>query len=289
MSNKKRIILSLNGGGTLGYISAKIVERIEIALGKPSYEVFSMITGVSTGSILGSMLAMGHSAGVVSNFYSKEGSRIFGSPRWMPWKAKYNKDVLHGVMKEYMNVPISHVKVPLMYYAVRIDKPHGGVKFWKSWKDSDVLCDTVIASCSAPTYFAPWTYNGGVYIDGGIYTNNPSMNAIAEGIKLGWNLEDIVVVNIAVDSWVGVDRAPKIDGLLEWITRITMTTMGVSQQAVEYHSSALLGNERHYVIQTPRFLKIDSLDFNEMDRIVDETWERKGLPALQTLFKALDD
>jgi patatin-like phospholipase/acyl hydrolase len=52
-------ILSLNGGGTSGLMTALILAKIENEYGNKHIccELFDLITGVSTGSIIGALLS----------------------------------------------------------------------------------------------------------------------------------------------------------------------------------------------------------------------------------------
>src|SRR5437868_15526570 len=54
-------ILSLDGGGAKGFYTLGVLHEIEALLGKPLSGSFQVIYGTSTGSIIASLLALGHS------------------------------------------------------------------------------------------------------------------------------------------------------------------------------------------------------------------------------------
>jgi patatin-like phospholipase/acyl hydrolase len=271
-------ILSLNGGGSLGYASCKLLQHIELATGKQCYEIFDLIGSLSTGSIIAAMLAKGEKAGTIADFYRQKGPLIFKDPKctfmnlFFP---KYNKKHFERILKEELNIPFSAMKTKVMIYACRIDKPNAEVRFFKSWRDRDFnlnTADIVQASSSAPTYFAPKTLDGGIYVDGSLYCNNPSMCSIIEATKLGSPLTDIYNVNIELDKWTGVNHANKLDSIIEWATNIWNISSSLGERANENLSHSLLGF-RHHKILANSGLPIDSLDFDRMDKIAEAAWE----------------
>ena len=52
-------ILSLDGGGSLGMYTLGVLAEVEKILTKPLHETFDLIYGTSTGSIVGTMVALG--------------------------------------------------------------------------------------------------------------------------------------------------------------------------------------------------------------------------------------
>lgn len=73
-------ILSLDGGGIRGVLSAKILEQIETTLekkGKKLHEYFDLIAGTSTGSILAAGIVCKMNAQELINVYQEEGENIF--------------------------------------------------------------------------------------------------------------------------------------------------------------------------------------------------------------------
>lgn len=85
-------ILSLDGGGMRGVISAQILKEIEQTVkdkhdGKKLHEYFDLIAGTSTGSILAAGIACGMSADDLITFYKKEGENIF--PKSVRWRRKF--------------------------------------------------------------------------------------------------------------------------------------------------------------------------------------------------------
>ena len=74
-------ILSLDGGGIRGVISARILMEVEKQIREKKNqslaEYFDLIAGTSTGSILAAGIALGYKASELLDIYRQEGERIF--------------------------------------------------------------------------------------------------------------------------------------------------------------------------------------------------------------------
>jgi patatin-like phospholipase/acyl hydrolase len=74
-------ILSLDGGGMRGIISARILQEIERQVqekeGKALHEYFDLIAGTSTGSILTAGIATGKTSQELIDLYKNQGIIIF--------------------------------------------------------------------------------------------------------------------------------------------------------------------------------------------------------------------
>lgn len=81
---RKTIILAIDGGGIKGVIPATIIEHIESALKKPSYQIFDVIGGTSTGGIITAALTTPkettgrpYTAEEIVGIYNHDGGKIF--------------------------------------------------------------------------------------------------------------------------------------------------------------------------------------------------------------------
>ena len=82
MFEKPRRILSFDGGGIRGLLTAAMLEEVEDKLkainpDKPLKDYFDIIAGTSSGSIIALAVAQGKSAREIRNFFKGDGDRIF--------------------------------------------------------------------------------------------------------------------------------------------------------------------------------------------------------------------
>lgn len=80
----KTIILTVDGGGIKGVIPARFIQHIESKLKKPSYQLFDIIGGTSTGGIISAALTTPekstgrpYTAEQIVNIYQRDGHKIF--------------------------------------------------------------------------------------------------------------------------------------------------------------------------------------------------------------------
>lgn len=231
-------ILSLDGGGMRGVLSARILKEIEGILaaqtGQKLHEYFDLIAGTSTGSILAGGIACQITANKLIDFYKEEGENIFLKSvrrqrgwRWLSRltgnRALYpNKPGEKGLAKVLMKrliAPelgrcpaigeINHPNLLILAYDVLsrnttwFTNNHGDNN--RTWYDNIGLWAICCASASAPTYFPPYDlpFNADQYlphIDGGVSANSPELAAIAHALLLNKDRPEFSLSDIAVFS-----------------------------------------------------------------------------------------
>ena len=94
-------ILSLDGGGIRGVISARILMKVEKQIREQKNqslaEYFDLIAGTSTGSILAAGIALGYTASELLDIYRQEGERIF---RRRSFPSTWLKEILPEKIKK---------------------------------------------------------------------------------------------------------------------------------------------------------------------------------------------
>jgi hypothetical protein len=271
----RKHILTLNGGGSLGLMSAIILDKIEKETGIPTYHRFDIISGVSTGAILGACLAHGMPASDLVAIYKELIPTVFGNPNsfWKIWKAKYDHLLLEKLLKEHLNFPLNEMKTNFMCHAVQISEPCLKPIFFKSWrKDQPITWEAVKASCSAPTFFSPTKIGNDWFVDGSVCVNNVSTCALAESIRLGNSIDDTYILNLACCTTPGFEYPEKLQGLLNWATKISTLFVSVSDPLADYQCVQLLQN-RHCSIDPKFDAPIDFTDISRLEYIANQTWD----------------
>jgi len=154
--------LVLSGGGARGVAHLGVLRALD-ELGVK----IDQISGTSAGALVGALYAQGHKPEAIFNLIS--GIGFFKSVR-PAWKLTgvFNMD---GI-KELLNNKIPHdsfenLSIPLTVAATDIRKGH--IHYFSE----GTLIPTVIASCSIPVIFNPVSFNGNLYVDGGLIDNLP--------------------------------------------------------------------------------------------------------------------
>ena len=188
----KRALLSIDGGGIRGIIPLCALAEMERQLGKQCREVFSFISGTSTGAIITGGLASGISVESLLKLYQEMGSQAFRFDLWgfitSLGSFKYRSKPLAELMTTYFKdatlnslpidvlIPATRVSDGKPWYFVR-DNPCNAGKTGKV-----KLVDCVTASAAAPTFFEAYDVPDiGPCVDGGVgIAGNPVYQTCVE-------------------------------------------------------------------------------------------------------------
>ena len=222
-------ILSLDGGGTRGLITARWLEALEVELGSPLRENFDLIAGTSSGSILACAISAGIPASEIVRLYKENVTHIFPKQStfwgkyWLPIKQtlfsyKYDGKGLEKFLQEAFKEQ-KFCELEAKTLIVTYDVKHRTPLILKSFSkrfDNLRTWEVVRASAAAQTYFPTKRLNirqkkyafsehsstemmETPLIDGGNVENNPTLCAIAEAIRQNsstFQLKDLIIVSI---------------------------------------------------------------------------------------------
>lgn len=196
-----KTVLQLDGGGILGAITAAFLVHLETDTGLKCHEMFDLISGTSTGSIIGGYLSVGVSATEIFEMYMKHGRNIFKRRgRYNPFnvmKPMYNReDVVKAMADIGDGYSLSDCLTKFMSVSVMVST--GLPVFAKSWnyKYSDLkLIDVINRSYAAPLYFGRYEdVYGNEWLDGGTGSSNCTLGySISEMMRLGWYNEGYIL------------------------------------------------------------------------------------------------
>ncbi|XP_056596141.1 calcium-independent phospholipase A2-gamma-like isoform X1 [Triplophysa dalaica] len=206
VKNRGIRILSIDGGGTRGLLALQALHRFEELSGRPIYQLFDYICGVSTGAILGFMLGVFQiPLKECEDLYRKLSSDVFrqnvivGTVK-MGWShAFYDSEIWEKVLKEKMGSDIlietsrnpDCPKVaavstvvnrgpPIKAYVFRNYTLPPGVRSHYRGGCHHKMWEAIRASSAAPGYFQEFALGNDLHQDGGLLINNPTALAIHE-------------------------------------------------------------------------------------------------------------
>lgn len=211
-------ILSLDGGGAKGFYTLGVLAEVEAALGAPLCERFDLIYGTSTGSIIGTLLAIGKSVADVHELYKEHVPTVMRP--WLPSQktakltelaeAIFEDDGFDKVKTGIGIVATNWLLETPMIFKADPGQAHGRQASFVPGFGCK-LRDAVQASCSAYPFFSRKviTTSKGNRVelgDGGFCANNPSLYAIADAVEaFKIPQSDIALLSIGV----GVYPSPK--------------------------------------------------------------------------------
>lgn len=280
-------VLSLDGGGVRGLITAIWLDKLEREIGGPIGKYFDMVAGTSTGGILAAAVSSGMPANQIIKLYMEKGGDIFPSAASRRWD-RFSRVLLQGVSApKYSDAGLErelkrafgdatfgslHIKPTLITTYNTISREAMVFKNNKAEHKSIPVWKIAKATSSAPTYFPATAINiGGVVhslIDGGVVANNPSACALAEAVKV---LKDGKVANplnkiLFVSMGTGQSTRPitlkeaKEWGALEWAVPVIDVLMDGAADATEYIMAQLLPETRYFRMQTRLEAAYDDMD-----------------------------
>jgi len=188
-------ILSLDGGGAKGFYTLGVLAEIEAASGKRLHQVFDLIYGTSTGSIIGTLLATGKTVEEIHVLYKKHVPTVMKQRSRRAKTAALTKlaqDVFQDSGFEALKTGIGIVTTnwqterPMIFKA-NVAQAHGREASFVPLFGCK-LSDAVQASCSAYPFFdlKTVTTSAGHTIvlgDGGFCANNPALYALADATE----------------------------------------------------------------------------------------------------------
>lgn len=270
-------ILAIDGGGIKGIYAASLLAQIEEYSGKRICDYFDMLAGTSTGAIIVAALSLGIPAKDILELYLSKGADIFPKSRWKIFNGKYDRKQLE---KELMNIfgnrimKDARTKLLIPTYNLVTDS----VQIFKTPHAADLvndynkkIYDVLLATTAAPVYFSPYKMNGGVYMDGGVGANNPSLIALIEGLtRCEWNRDDIMILNIGSVSGGKNTSGREKMGIKDFLT-IQRCFMSAESQYASNICNLVLG--RRYMrieeVAKPGEVALDKVDEKSLSKLRD--------------------
>lgn len=157
-----KIGLVLSGGGARGVAHIGVLKALDEMGIK-----FSIASGTSAGSIVASLYSYGYKPDEIFDIIKNLSIFKSVSPAWA-WAGLLKMDGLEALLIKYIpENNFSALKIPLTVAATEIRK--GRTHYFSEGE----LMPAIVSSCSIPAVFNPVSFNGGLYVDGGLLDNLP--------------------------------------------------------------------------------------------------------------------
>lgn len=271
-------VLSLDGGGMRGVITARFLELFCVEAGiNPGelWKYFDIIAGTSIGGIQALGYGMGLTPTFVKNLLIENGSRIFnsygmGQAGYVAWTgylsglrdSLYSADPLRDLIEKTLGIgtTLRDMKTRVLIPSFKRVSGDGSivnypVYFSNISKDmfpfldggDELAVNVALATSAAPVYFPAATFNGvDRYVDGGIFMNNPSSLALSimRGIRPTASRYCILSVGTGLGS-IGYIPGENLRGISDNLGTIKMVmdvAMAIPPEGVSKELE-ILGNQ----------------------------------------------
>jgi predicted acylesterase/phospholipase RssA len=298
------LIVAFTGGSVGGYGTACYMEHLYNAMNTSWGKYIQMIAGVSAGSLVGGCIAYKNMNPTEMKTAFREGmSRIFKTnwftKRWyalrgLLWGTIYESKKLQKEVDRIFGSTLIGAETDLkfMTYATQ-GSPELVPKHWKSWKQDtgqlDRVADVLTASCSIPFFFAPKTIKDGVYVDGGLITNAPTMQAYAEALRMNVPADKIWVLTIqCLGSMRNIPRMSKLRSAISWARPIVPAMVSADEASVDYEARTILGN-RYMRINLGLNVELDDIDSaacEKMEKRAKDVWDWSKVAVMEFIRQA---
>lgn len=293
-------ILSIDGGGVRGLFPAALLKYMEEHFlgGQPIGHHFDLITGTSTGGIIAVALGAEVPASHINRIYTERSCEIFP-----PWRRSlvmrclrhlrysYDNDALVNILKEIFGTKtfgesVTNLCIPAF------EGKYGEPYIFKTPHHPDFQLDqsqlmSKVATCTsvAPTFFRPLEDAGYVFVDGGVWANNPIMIGLVDALScfdVGRNQIKILSLGCGNIPFEVSQSRISLGGILSWRNVIDAAINLQSHNALG-QAGLLIGADRILRVSPPPEVgRIDlddcrravSLIPETIDPIIDEYGER---------------
>jgi patatin-like phospholipase/acyl hydrolase len=261
------LVLSIDGGGIRGILTARILERIDQVL--PGFlSKIDLFAGTSTGGLLALGLAAGMTPAQMRSLYEQCAERVFADSFFDDLKdlgqlvgAEFSAEPLRQVVSEFFpGTTLAQLPKKVLVATFKLDNEctqPGGVRRWKMkffhnypGADSDgsqSVVDVGVRTSVAPVYFP--VYQG--YIDGGVAASNPAMCALAQALHKSTGRQNLADIHLlSMGTGYNPHFLPVRDadwGITQWAPHLLNIMLEGDQDLVDYQCRQVLDGQYHRV------------------------------------------
>jgi len=248
-------ILSIDGGGIRGLLPSQFLTSLESETGRPTHELFDVVTGSSIGALIAIGLVTPQegraprSALEITGILADESEEVFRRRHFiedLPFKrlglakVRYGGDSLEEFITTLIGDETLLTSALCRLLVPAVDLQRHRLKLFDSARVGSpyLMKDVALATTAAPSYFNPHVIEGGngiqatsTYVDGSAAANNPSALAVAA------EAEQILQAGLTLVS-LGTGKVPdhqpkdfRGSGLIDWRDELAPLVINSSSDA----------------------------------------------------------
>jgi patatin-like phospholipase/acyl hydrolase len=246
-SSKLLRVLALDGGGAKGFYTLGVLKEVEAMIGCPLHEKFNLVFGTSTGAIIASLIALGHSVDSILDLYRQHVPRVMRE-KSMAGRTRALRALAQQV---FGDAKFDQVKTSIgvvaarwlterpMIFKANVAQAHGRTATFVPGFGVSVA-DAVRASCSAYPFFERTIVKTSMgeeveLIDGGYCANNPTLYAIADAVHaLRHDRADIRLISVGVGFYPEPNPSMKM-----WFAKKFLVSVQLLQKTLEINTQSM--------------------------------------------------
>lgn len=262
-------ILAIDGGGICGILPASVLAELETRFlkGASIAGYFDLIAGTSTGGIIALGLSHGLPAAAIRDFYMSRGDKVFPNPNrlvrfWRKFRrihrhAYDNKPLRDELLNIFGETTLGDARNRLCIPS--FEGIHGDIWMFKTPHHPDYkkdrferMVNVALATSAAPTYLRAVPNNGYLMVDGGLWANNPVMNALTEALSC-FDIErhQIQILSLGCgETSFKVDPEKAKGGLVSWRNALRAAMRAQSLNGLG-QAGLLIGKENLIRVDAP--------------------------------------
>ncbi|WP_156299320.1 patatin-like phospholipase family protein [Streptobacillus canis] len=253
-------ILCIDGGGARGIYAATVIMKIEEKYNIKFSEFFDVFYGVSTGSLIASMLYLGYSGKEICENYKKYSNLIFtDSASYDVFDTGALKMIVTDILK---GKKIERKDKEVYVFTYNIIKSKAEIV---NLSEVNETGEYILASCAAPGFFNPVEINNDKFIDGSILARNPSIYAFNNELSKGVKVKDMSFMSIGCIQG-NLDKSIAQDFILNF-----KKLLGIGNVLKKFDKKLNM----LYMLEKTLYHAIDSsIDVN--DELLERIFEKEG-------------
>lgn len=289
-------ILSLDGGGIRGLLTAVILEEIGSRVGSDWIGKADLIAGTSSGGMIALALAKGLTPTDARNLFYDRGPIMFedslidnlrnvGQVLGAEFSTRNRRKVLEDIFGDDRLEDLSKKVLISTVDLHDKDKGRWKAKFFHNFEPGPSApfqenrdrktraSDVALYTSAAPTYFP----SVGRFVDGGLVVNNPSMAAVAQardtnylgGVEKG---EKIVLLSVGAGrNRDHIETEDELDwGYLQWGKHLVNLVISAAVDVAHYQCRQILPDRYHRIdYDFPEFQEVGIAEYEKRDQLVE--------------------
>ena len=310
MDNDKDVfkVLSIDGGGMRGYYNALYLDGLKKLAENRFQNInfinqFGMLAGTSTGAIIACGLANSMTPKEISNFYQQYGQNTFPTKIWK--LLLHNRKAINkrgsialkkGLIEAFgiktLKQVYNETKTALVITTVNATT-HKGYIFKTPHNDDTnhrddniTLVGACLASSAAPVYLSLASIDNNLFVDGGLYANNPVLVALSEALRITKDTKqktEIYCLGMSPITGSTIDCKQPNWGFIKWKFGSRVVNLSIdSQEGVFDYLAKEFCEHMDREISIVRFPQADIAPEHAKSLDLDDASE-KSLNLMQTL------